>query len=200
MQLFDVNDLLKPGYLSLESGYERLPDGSIMVAALSRVHGCSGAMLQWWFNRAKSPEEFVKWHPLEHVTSEHREGRFLVVHRRGEEILRGTTQSIDPADVFDGAALAGADVSFVSCARGGPADRNVWAMRMVHVGRDTADGCEVRSRFWMGVFDPAESAPPRDVVEKLFSDENAAWQMKHAIEEFYYASQLLPALYAREAR
>jgi len=200
MRFGDVNDLLKPGYLPLESGYQRLHDGSIVVAALSRVHGCSGAMLQWWFNRAKTPDEFVRWHPLEHVTSEDRDRIFLPVHRRGEEILRGKTQSVHPAEVFDAAALASADVSLVSCARGGPADRDVWTMRMVHVGRDTADGCEVRSRFWMGVFDPPAEAPPREVIETIFSDENAAWQMKHAMEEFYYASQFLPELYAREAR
>lgn len=193
-----VEDLLKPGYLPFESGFERLSDGSIMVASLSRVHGCSGAMLQWWLERRKTPEEFVRWHPLEHVTSECRDGLEYPVHRRAGQLLRGKVKSVDPSTIFDAAALARADVSLLSCGRGGPVDRSVWAIYMVHVGRDTADGCEVRSRFWLGAFDPPDAAPRPEVIKNIFSDENAAWQMKHAMEEFYYASQLLPELYARE--
>lgn len=198
MRLVDVNDLLIPGYLPLESGFERQADGSILAAALSRVHGVSGAMLQWWFAREKSSEEFVRWHPYEHVESEHRDGLFYPVHRRGDEILRGKTQSIDPEDIFDPAMLAAAGVGLVSCARGGPADRDIWTMRMVHVGRDTQDGCEVRSRFWLGAWEPRETAPPPEVLARIFPDEHAAWQMKHAMEEFYYASLIVPELYARE--
>lgn len=200
MRISEADVLLEPGYLPLESGYERQPDGSIVVAALSRVHGCTGEMLQWWFDREKTADEFVQWHPLEHVRSEYRDGLHFPVHRRAGQELPGKVRSIEVTAIFSPDAIADADVSFVSCARGGPADRDVWAMYMIHVGRDTPDGCEVRSRFWLGVFDPPAGAPPRDVIETLFSDENASWQMKHAMEEFYYASLLLPDLYAREAR
>jgi len=48
MELKDADDLLKPGYLPLETGWARLDDGVAVVAALHRLQGISGSMLQWW--------------------------------------------------------------------------------------------------------------------------------------------------------
>ncbi|MBC7253215.1 MAG: hypothetical protein H5T72_04515 [Actinobacteria bacterium] len=49
------SDLLKPGYLEVETGYTVMPDGSGFAATLVRMPGVTPEMLDWWFN----------WHPLE---------------------------------------------------------------------------------------------------------------------------------------
>jgi phloretin hydrolase len=49
------NDLLKPGYLDVETGYTVMPDGSGFAATLVKMPGVTPEMLDWWFN----------WHPLE---------------------------------------------------------------------------------------------------------------------------------------
>jgi hypothetical protein len=49
------NDLLKPGYLEVETGYTVMPDGSGFAATLVEMPGVTPDMLDWWFN----------WHPLE---------------------------------------------------------------------------------------------------------------------------------------
>jgi phloretin hydrolase len=49
------NDLMKPGYLEVETGYTVMPDGSGFAATLVKMPGVTPDMLDWWFN----------WHPLE---------------------------------------------------------------------------------------------------------------------------------------
>lgn len=49
------NDLMKPGYLEVETGYTVMPDGSGFAATLVEMPGVTPEMLDWWFN----------WHPLE---------------------------------------------------------------------------------------------------------------------------------------
>ena len=40
-----TGDLLDPFPLHLETGVTRLPDGCLLVAARTELHGCSGRML-----------------------------------------------------------------------------------------------------------------------------------------------------------
>ena len=53
--IYDRDDLMKPGYLAVETGYTVMPDGSGFAATLVRMPGVTPEMLDWWFN----------WHPLE---------------------------------------------------------------------------------------------------------------------------------------
>ncbi len=49
MEFEEANDLLKPGYLPIESGYRNSSDGKRLVAALTRMPGCRAKMVDWWF-------------------------------------------------------------------------------------------------------------------------------------------------------
>jgi len=46
-----------------------------------------------------------------------------------------------------------AGVTAAICARVGALEAPVWVGHVIHLCRDTAYGCEVRSRFWLGDFD-----------------------------------------------
>jgi hypothetical protein len=50
MRFEDANDLLRPGYLPFESGYQELQDGKRVVAGLTRMPGCRAKMVDWWFS------------------------------------------------------------------------------------------------------------------------------------------------------
>lgn len=63
MNLTEANDLLRPGFLPLETGVQRLPDGTLVAAALHHLPGCTVEMVQWWLARRKTHDEFVRWHP-----------------------------------------------------------------------------------------------------------------------------------------
>ena len=42
MRFEDANEMLKPGYLPFEFGYQELEDGKWVVAGLTRMPGCPG--------------------------------------------------------------------------------------------------------------------------------------------------------------
>jgi hypothetical protein len=64
---------------------------------------------------------------------------------------------------------------------------------------DADYGCEMRSRFWLGDFDPREMAPDREAGMQLFPDRMGEALLKHH-EEMSYLAGFLPALYAHETR
>lgn len=207
MRLSDAHRLLDPGYTAVESGCVRLPDGQLHVAAWTTMMGCSGNMVEWWFGYLRTPEQYRWWHPRDHVwcewIGERGTGRFIGGTHRVHEFIGGELQKLrihfrEPGDYLDTSRFAKAGISAAICARVGPIDGPVWAGHLIHLCRDTPYGCEMRSRFWLGDFDPAEIAPNRDARVALFSDAMGAGLLRHCHEEMSYLAGFLPKLYARE--
>jgi hypothetical protein len=65
----EVDRLLDPTPLPVETGYERLPDGVLHVACRTDLHGCTGEMFEWWFRSRPDTQRYVWWHPVDHVYS-----------------------------------------------------------------------------------------------------------------------------------
>ncbi|ACL02218.1 hypothetical protein Dalk_0511 [Desulfatibacillum aliphaticivorans] len=55
LPLEDINALLSPGYLDIETGFCNMPDGSVYVAVKTEMPKVTGDMLDWWF----------WWHPMQ---------------------------------------------------------------------------------------------------------------------------------------
>jgi hypothetical protein len=204
-----ADDLLKPGYLPLESGYQRLEDGSLVVANLTTMPGCKGYMVDWWFGYLQTDEHYRWWHPKDHVSIRwdenrkpgHHVGATHYVHEYiGGELRKLKIRSLDPSELLDTSRLEEASVSGVVYSRTGPLDAPVWAGHVVHLCRDTDDGCEMRSRFWLGDFDPPDLAPTRQKSIELIPDELGQHLLKHCIEEMRTLAAFLPDLYTRETR
>jgi hypothetical protein len=193
--------LLETYRLPMEAGYRTLEDGMRMIASIHHVPNVNGAMVEWWLRRRKTDEEFRMWHPKEHVHWEWDEKlRAGIAHHLIDgEIEKTKGQARDAADYFDTSSFAEHGVSAAICARGGPADTDGWGGHLVHLCRDTDYGCEVRTRLFIGDFDPAPNAVMRSIMLRFISDERARWLMRHQSEEYVYLSQFLPALYKREA-
>ena len=65
----DRNDLLLPGYLPIETGYCKLPDGSAFAATKVFFPDTTPQMLDWWFNwHPLEPLRYAMWSPNAHVS------------------------------------------------------------------------------------------------------------------------------------
>ena len=104
----------------------------------------------------------------------------------------------DPSELLDTNRFEEAGVSGVVCARTGLLDAPVWAGHLIHFCRDTDEGCEMRSRFWLGDMDPPDLAPTREAKIELFPDEVGLALLTHCIEEMRTLATFLPDLYKRE--
>jgi hypothetical protein len=213
MDVLQANDLLLPGYLPFESGYADLGDGRKVVAALTRMPGCRAKMVDWWFSWLGGTEQYKWWHPTDHVFSdwENRvDGKYIGGAHLVHEYLAGQSGPLyklriafhDPAELFDPVRYRESGAVAV-CARIGDLEHPVDFGRMVHFVRDTDYGCEMRSRFWLGLIqsrDPnltisAERA--RELRQANVNDELARRLHQHASEEMGYLAEILPTLYRR---
>ena len=105
---------------------------------------------------------------------------------------------VPASDYLDPARFVEAGLSSAVCARVGPLDAPVWAGHLIHLCRDTAYGCEMRSRFWLGDFEP-DIAPAAADRQKLIPDQVGWGLLKHCNEEMGFLAGFLPEYYRRES-
>jgi hypothetical protein len=191
MRLEEVNQLMEPGYSPFETGYKRLSNGQMHIAALTRMPRCSGKMVDWWFGYAGDTGKYKLWHPADHIIGDwdknwspgHYIGASHLVHEYiGGEICKLKITFREPSDYFDTSRFKEAGVTAAICGRVGALEEDKQLGHLIHFVRDTDYGCQMRSRFWL--FD----AP----------DEFGRALMTHNIQEMGYLADLLPDLYARE--
>lgn len=208
MELKDANQLLNPGYLDLETGYTRLSDGQLHVAAWTTMFGCKGSMVEWWFGYLETTEQYKMWHPKDHVwcewVGERGGGNFIGGTHNVHEYIGGELQKLrinfrDPQEYLDTTILAESDVTAAICARVGPLDAPIWAGHLIHLCRDTDYGCEMRSRFWLGDVDPPELIPDRQARIDMFPDSAGEGLLKHCHEEMSYLAGFLPKLHSENS-
>lgn len=206
MELAHADALLEPGHLGLESGYVRLPDGQLHVAAWTTLFGCSGRMVEWWFGFIETTEHYKWWHPTDHVwcewEGERGTGAFVGGTHRVHEYIGGELQKLrihfrDPAEYLDVSRFAEAGVSAAVCARVGPLDAPFFGGHLIHLCRDTPYGCEMRSRFWLGDVDVPGIADDPEARARLAPDAAGAALQNHCHEEMGYLARFLPALHAK---
>jgi hypothetical protein len=221
----DVNRLLEPGYLPLETGYASLPDGTAHVAVLTQFPGATGEMIDWWFGwHGAETERYKLWHPQAHLFAQTRYqrtgARGLTDRQRyvgntsyvdeyvGPSIFRLAISFHEPRDFgFDQHAFKDAGVTTAVCARVGFSDRPVDSGFLIHLIRETAEGCEMRSRFWMGEVNlrPLPNRNPLDqvlntrFVRRMMTPTRLARDlMVHCAEEMNHLAGFLPDLFAQE--
>ena len=190
MIIEEVNQLLEPGYLQTETGYFLLPNGHLHVAVLTRMPGCKGKMVDWWFGYMGDTEKYRMWHPKDHYIGEWdehwRPGHYIgashiVQQDRNGKVMKGRAHFVEPSEFFDTSRFEEAKVGAAMCANTYN-EEDIHTGHLIHFVRDTDFVCEARSRFWM--FHGDESVGPP--------------AMKHSIEEMGYLADFLPELYAKE--
>jgi len=213
MEFEDCNLLLDDGYQPFESGYTNQTNEKKLVAALTRMPACRAKMVHWWFGWLGGIEQYKLWHPRDHVASawaNRENGVYWGASHIVSEYLAGPTGPVHelqidfhhPHEIFDAARYDASGVVAV-CARIGDQGAPVHVGRMCHFVRDTDYGCEMRSRFWLGVL--AEKASGRRLPEEVaiglrkknLTDDFARRLHQHATEEMGYLAEILPVLYRR---
>lgn len=208
--------LLDPGPLPVETGYCAFPDGSAYVASRVPFPGCTGEMLAWWFWwHAVEPERYSLWYPHNHVSAGPVDRSILL--RPGlshEERYVGTTHLVDE---FIGPERLELEISFVrpsalgldesrfatagivghACARVALRRSRIEAVTMVHLARETDEGFELRSHYWLGHAAKLAGIPVDGVASalgvkrRLVGARVAYEQLLHDQIEFTHLSTLL---------
>lgn len=211
MRFENVGDLLRPGYLAMESGVESFDDGFRTVSALTRMPGCKAKMVHWWFGWLGGTDQYKLWHPADHLFSdwEGREnGNYIGASHLVHEYLAGSDGPVfklkiqfqEPAAFLGNAGFGQFDGVAVS-AKIGALEQPMNLGRMVHFVRNTPFGCEMRTRFFLGFVETRDGAPPLSDAEagalrqELVTEDLARRLHQHATEEMGYLAELLPVLY-----
>lgn len=211
MRYEDRARLHDPGSLAFESGVEKLEDGVYHVAVLTPMFGVSAEMFGWWFGSyMQTTRHYRMWHPRDHVWMRWENkspGTHVGAHHLVHEYIGGKLQKLrisfqDPVENMG----TGADAQgrlFV-CAQVGLQGRPLKIARMVHAAYDTEWGCELRSRFWMGLFESdqfgglVERTANTRWFRRLALSRAAAQALEaHCHEEMSNLGRFLPDLYRR---
>jgi len=218
----NINDLLLPGYLPMENGYCRSPDGSFFVAVKTEFPNATNKMFDWWFEwHSKEPLRYRIWYPECHFDLRvktvqpplpDQPAYWHTVHYPVEDIGLGkerlSIHFVPPAEFgFDVARFAEANIVTAICGFVGSMDRHLKQYAtMCHLVRKIAGGFEMRSRFWIGRDIHLNPVLGSATVEKLVNTRFARMlsipfqtgfaMALHCAQEYNNLSEILPELYA----
>ena len=194
----------------------RLPDATYLVAVRTSMPGVKAEMVRWWFSDfLQTTEHYSWWHPKDHVwmdwenkkPGENTGSSHLVHEHIGGKLSKLRIQFVNSAEFFG--YEVNDENTFVICARVGLLEEDINIAKMCHVVRNTADGAEMRTRFWLGHVAKREGNKTISSIQgfigntalaRLFVlDKQSAEDLKrHAKEEMKYLADLLPSLYELE--
>jgi phloretin hydrolase len=209
LAIADVDRLLDPAPVAVETGWCWLPDGVAYVAARTEMPGVSSEMVEWWFDwHPRDPLRYRIWHPPGHTSNAvdlpdtpQAKKHWHAVHHPVEDVGTGAAHAriafLPPTEVgFSTDALDDPRVAAIVAGFVGDDRSRLRHSRMVHVWLREGDGTVLRSRFWMGAELPRllnrpfvrRRALPRRLPPAL---------ARHCLEEYANLAALLPELYAR---
>jgi len=191
----------------------RLPDATYLVAVRTPMPDVKADMVRWWFSDfLQTTEHYNWWHPKDHVWMdwENKEpgkikGASHLVHEYiGGDLSKLRIQFVNSSEFFG--YDANDEDTFVICAKVGLLDEALNIAKMCHVVRNTLDGAEMRSRFWLGHVAKREGNKTVSslkgfigntaLTRVLVLNQQFAKDLKrHAEEEMKYLAELLPPLY-----
>jgi hypothetical protein len=191
----------------------RLPDATYLVAVRTPMPDVKADMVRWWFSDfLQTTEHYNWWHPKDHVWMdwENKEpgkinGASHIVHEYiGGDLSKLRIQFVNSSEFFG--YDANDEDTFVICAKVGLLDEAMNIAKMCHVVRNTLDGAEMRSRFWLGHVAKREGNKTISSLKGfignmaltralVLNQQNAKDLKTHAEEEMKYLAELLPALY-----
>jgi len=215
-QTIDANKTLVEQTGVYVNEVRRLPDASYLVAVRTPMPKVKADMVRWWFSDfLQTTEHYSWWHPKDHVwmdwenkkPGENAGSSHLVHEYIGGELSKLRIQFVNSAEFFG--YEVNDENTFVICARVGLLEEDINIAKMCHVVRNTADGAEMRTRFWLGHVARREGNNTISSIQgfigntalvRLFVlDKQLAEDLKrHAQEEMKYLADLLPTLYESE--
>ncbi len=217
----DRNDLMKPGYLDVETGYTVMEDGSGFAATLVKMQGVTPEMLDWWFNwHVLEGLRYAIWCPVAHTDisakdpSRHldssgvplRERNYGSTHYPVEGFNQASSQKVaieffSPQDFgLDMSMFVQPGISRAYCANVILDMLKTPFNTFFHAVREVDGGIEYRSRYWLGY--TMKNGSPKRVKRPLpyrMSD-LARNNCLHSLTEYNNLASFLPQLYEEMGR
>lgn len=202
----EMNRMFDDGYLPGEFGWWKLSDGGMMLANLTPMPGVTPEMFDWWFAwHGLNSMRYKIWDPDDHYYCQTRNPEIsLDSSRPMKERYWNTTHDIKEA-LLPGQQPTGVALTFVPPEVVGYSPERLKDFKgtivctpgpaiMAHFVRPTADGCELRTRFWMG-YQGVDGKPVR--IPEFPAVEMAVKAMLiHNVKEFTHLAKILPEVYA----
>ena len=218
----EANQLLEPGYLHLENGFTRLANGQVFVAVLTKMPGVTSEMIDWWFGwHYMESQRYKLWHPRAHLlnSAERMIGddpglsdreKYLhnpnyVTEYVGGDVLVISIAFSEASDFLDASRFEAAGIGTAICGVVSLQNSPLVFGLIIHLIRETQDGCEMRSRFWLGKIElkgvPAAGvlnkvAGSRFVAKRAVPIEQGRNMVVHCAAEMNHLASFLPGLYA----
>jgi len=218
----EANQLLEPGDLPLEDGFTRLANGQLFVAVRTQMPGVTSEMIDWWFGwHYMESQRYKLWHPRAHL--QNRAERMIgddpqlsdrqkyldnpnyVTEYVGGDLLDITITFREACEFLDVSRFEAAGVGTALCGVVRAQNSPVAFGLLIHLIRETRDGCEMRSRFWLGKIE-LEGVPGAALLNKLAGSrfvakravpiEQGRAMVVHCAVEMNHLASFLPALYA----
>ena len=189
-----INDLSNPGYLPLENGYCKMPDGSIFVAVLTEMPRVTGEMLDWWFWwHPINSLRYKVWFPESHFGTSLGVDIDEYMRRKGpyaerywnttnypeEDIGTGketlSIKFVPPKTFgFDSSRFDEANVATAICGIVGSVSKKIKQHTyMCHFVRKKDIGVEMRSRFWIGHTVLKSGISEKSIITRLINTKGA---------------------------
>ncbi|MGH0029657.1 MAG: DAPG hydrolase family protein [Myxococcota bacterium] len=209
----EADRLLDPGHLPLETGFTRLANGQVFVAVLTRMPGVRHEMIDWWMGwHYQESQRYKLWHPRAHLANraERMVGddpglsdREKYLHNPNYVSEYVGPQRLDivitfsaASSVLDTARFEAAGVGTAVCGVVELQRPRIAIGRLLHLIRATDDGCEMRSRFWLGATPLGEGRLGRFVAGRAAPLSQGRDLLVHCADEMNHLAGFLPALYA----
>jgi phloretin hydrolase len=220
LPLADLDRLLDPAPLPVETGWCALPDGVRYVAVRTPMPAVSAEMVDWWFDwHPRDPLRYRVWHPSAHSgnsvelpAASQAKAHWGAVHHPVEDVGTGTVHAriafAPPTAVgFSTDALDDPNVATIVCGHVGDDRRHMRHSVMAHVFLSDGEGVVLRSHFWLGaairpylpspLAGTAAAVLNNRVVRNLALPSGLAPALsRHCAEEYANLAALLPELHS----
>jgi len=218
----EINRLLDPGYMEVETGWCNLPNGAGYICVNNKMPGVTVDMLDWWFVwHSLADMHYGIWYPPGHygiAISEKSRKKVLDPNLPVKEKIYGRTDHVKedvgtgledififfchPAEIgFDMDRFNAPNAAAVYGGHGldTPVGAEPWAIRapaiMCHFIREIPGGIEFRTRFWMG-YTLIDGRPlcmlPHGVKVPVEAVQGLA---EHNVREYTNLRNMLPEIY-----
>ena len=221
LDLRDIDRLLDPEPLPVETGWCTQPDGVAYVAVRTAMPGVTADMVDWWFDwHPRASLRYRVWHPqahrsnrVERVGPPGAKAHWGTVHHPVEDVGTGLVHArisfcAPSALGFSTDALDDPAVATIACGLVGDDRLHVRHSVMAHVWLSEGDGLVLRSRFWLGaVLRPDLPGVLGNAGARLMGRPSVRRRAlpaglpqalaRHCAEEYANLAALLPELHAR---
>ncbi len=212
LTLNKANLLSHEGYHSVENGFCKEMDGSYSVAVHTIMPSVNAAMWNWWFGwHGCDDSRYKLWHPKAHFAAQWADGNAsesyinrtsMIKEYIGKNLESAAIQFVEPYTVGIADNRSIDDVVYI-CARLGLAKLPIDFGYLIHQVRNTADGAEMRSRFYIGGNNIGLRGrfsflkPLTYLIRKIYivKEQQAKDLFTHCSEEMHHLAAFLPELF-----